>query len=56
MELILVILLSPFAIILSLIFVCDGECYYCGARLKKPTIRKENKKWCGCSDDNSHSN
>jgi hypothetical protein len=47
-ESILILLLTPFVLIGGVILLSDGECYYCGSRLKKPIVRHGGKKHCGC--------
>jgi hypothetical protein len=47
-ELILTLLLAPFFLIGGVILLSDGECYYCGYRLKKPIVHHRGKKHCGC--------
>lgn len=48
MGIILMILLAPIILLVGVIILSDGECYYCGNRLKKPIVRYKNKKHCGC--------
>ena len=46
--LILILILTPFVLVGGVILLSDGECYYCGSRLKKPIVRHGGQKHCGC--------
>ena len=53
MEIIIAVVLIPILLLVGVIVISDGECYYCGGRLKKPIIRLKGKKHCGKCEVNN---
>ena len=53
MDALLLIIFIPIFLLVGVIIISDGECYYCGERLKKPITRLKGKKHCGKCEVNN---